>query len=303
MSEITKKVVVVVVTYNRKELLHENIVALKKQDYDNIEVLVIDNASTDGTKEHIISELPENFHYINTGANLGGAGGFNFGMKKAMELKPDYILLMDDDTIVTEDTISNLVAHAKCLKDDFGFLSSYAKWTDGSYCKMNRQNIDKYGWIEDVNLVNNGFVRVDRATFVSFFVKREVVEAVGYPIKEFFIWADDTEYSNRIAKQYRCYADLNSVVIHKMKENADTTNQSFLDATDKARINRYFYSFRNHMYIARKKGKKESVVYFFKVLYRSFIVLRKANSSKFLKLVVLWKGFFAGLGFNPTIEY
>ena len=77
----TKKVIAVIVTYNRKELLKESINALLKQNYKNLRILIIDNNSTDGTKEHISEELKnENVIYENTGENLGGAGGFNYGM-------------------------------------------------------------------------------------------------------------------------------------------------------------------------------------------------------------------------------
>lgn len=74
-----KSVAVVVVTYNRKELLKECINALLNSTYKNIKVLVIDNHSTDGTKDYISEELEnEKVLYVDTGKNLGGAGGFNY---------------------------------------------------------------------------------------------------------------------------------------------------------------------------------------------------------------------------------
>jgi len=101
------KVIAVIVTYNRKELLKECITALLNQDYRNCDILVVDNASTDGTFDYI-SELLKNKRviYKNTGANLGGAGGFNFGMKEAVNLGCDFVWVMDDDCMVHTDSLT-----------------------------------------------------------------------------------------------------------------------------------------------------------------------------------------------------
>lgn len=68
------KVIAVIVTYNRKELLKESIEALINQKYENCNILVIDNNSTDGTKDYIKKFIEEEkIMYENTGENLGGA--------------------------------------------------------------------------------------------------------------------------------------------------------------------------------------------------------------------------------------
>lgn len=96
-----KSVAAVVVTYNRKELLKEAIDALLMQSVAEADVLVVDNASTDGTKDYIADYIDQGqIIYINTGENLGGAGGFNFGMRKACEAGYKYVWIMDDDAIV-----------------------------------------------------------------------------------------------------------------------------------------------------------------------------------------------------------
>ena len=124
-----KKVMAVVVTYNRKELLKESIKALLEQDYNNCHILIVDNASTDGTKEFIEEEIQNSkVNYVNTGANLGGAGGFNFGMKKAHELGCEFIWLMDDDCIVHKDSLTELINADKELNGNYGFLSSKVLW-------------------------------------------------------------------------------------------------------------------------------------------------------------------------------
>ena len=108
------RIAAAVVTYNRKELLAECVGALLEQTYP-VDILIIDNASTDGTRQELEELICQGkVQYINTGANLGGAGGFHVAVKEALIRKYDYICLMDDDTIPEKDALSALV-HA--LKD------------------------------------------------------------------------------------------------------------------------------------------------------------------------------------------
>ena len=134
-----KKVIAVVVTYNRKELLKECIEALLNQNYKNCDVLVVDNASTDGTENYIKPLLDsKRVIYKNTGSNLGGAGGFNYGLKMAYALKYEFFWLMDDDTMPYNNALEELMKAKDELKE-FGFLSSIAEWVDGKLCNMNIQ--------------------------------------------------------------------------------------------------------------------------------------------------------------------
>ena len=94
-----QKVAATVITYNRKALLAECVKALLCQSV-SCDIIIIDNASTDGTGEMVRAIVDPRISYINTGSNLGGAGGFNYGMRKAVEAGYDYGWLMDDDTIV-----------------------------------------------------------------------------------------------------------------------------------------------------------------------------------------------------------
>ena len=129
-----KKVAAIVVTYNRKELLRECLQALLAQTIPDLDILLIDNASTDGTKEYITDIVEENpsIRYMNTGSNLGGAGGFHCGLKKAYERGYDYMWIMDDDTIPYPDALEQLFVADKRLKGRYGFLSSGVLWADGS---------------------------------------------------------------------------------------------------------------------------------------------------------------------------
>lgn len=297
MKNKSKEVAVVVVTYNRKELLKEALNALVEQNYNNIKVIIADNASTDGTKEYIADVLKDKrFLYFNTGANLGGAGGFNFGMKKAVELGADYIWIMDDDCIVHKDSLESLLNFAKEQNDDFGYLSSVVRWKDGSICKMNNQKINLKKRVEDFE--TNG-QRIMLASFVSLFMKRSVVETVGLPIKDFFIWGDDWEYTSRIAKHYPCYLVTTSVVTHKSNNNLGVDISR--DTSD--RLDRYFYAYRNEGYFYKKNGLGGKFYFFLKKWLHRVRILKSKAPNKRKKLQIMKKGLKAIKKFNPPIEY
>ena len=88
----------VVVTYNRKELLRECLVALRAQTRPPDHVLVVDNASTDGTLELVSEEFGE-VELLALPENVGGAGGFHAGLERAYASGAEWAWLMDDDTV------------------------------------------------------------------------------------------------------------------------------------------------------------------------------------------------------------
>lgn len=294
-NENNKKVTTVVVTYNRKELLRENISALKKQKYKDNKVIIVDNASTDGTYDYIKDELNENVLYFNTGVNLGGAGGFNFGIKKAVQLGCDYVWIMDDDCIVQEESLTELVKFAKDKQDNFGFLSSKVLWTDGTLCNMNiqRVNLSKEIKNKDVNQ------KICLASFVSLFINVSAVYKVGLPIKDFFIWGDDWEYTYRISKKYDCFFVPASVVVHKCKNNMGVNIVK--DESD--RLDRYFYAYRNEGYFYNRCGIKGKLYFLMKQNLHKLKLRFTKTTNKKKKLHILKDGLKAVKTFKPQIEY
>lgn len=296
-----KNVGTVVVTYNRKNLLKDCIKALLKQSYKNQEILIIDNASTDGTEKYI-EDLIDNkkIFYFNTGANLGGAGGFNYGVRKALKRDYDYVWLMDDDTIAEdENALKSLVDKASYLKDDFSFLSSVVKWIDGKMCKMNRQVTPSVLYAEPDHLVN-GLIPCIKGTFVGFFANMKVVKEAGLPIKEFFIYSDDMEYSRRLSLIKPAYVDVESILLHKTKSNLGAT----ANVAPAEKIKMSFYAHRNHEYNTRHYTDKRDRIldYRNKYLFFIYIILRTAKDHKLKRCWYFTKGKIAGKFFNPKIE-
>ena len=292
-----KKIAAIVVTYNRKNLLGECIEALLSQKNHNLDIFIIDSASTDGTADFVASLAHPQIKYFNTGKNLGGAGGFNFGLKIISKLDYDYYWLMDDDTIVHTDTLETLLLKASELKNNFSFLSSVVLWTDGKLCSMNTPATSSKS-IANYEAIKHGLLQIDSCSFVSCFINAEYVKKAGLPISDFFIYGDDMEYTLRLSKYAPGYLNPYSIVTHKMKNNhgIDIIHEP------KNRIDRYYYNFRNLTYIYHKYNPREYRVHKLKRLYLTFKILAKSKDAKFKRIHILNRGYRDGKKFNPKIE-
>lgn len=286
----------IVVTHNRKELLLTCIQCLQKQTY-HTDILVFDNASNDGTDD-AVKHLVETgtIYYENTGKNLGGAGGFHYGIHCAMQLNYDYFWVMDDDCLAKPNALEHLMKRALKMTTSFGFLCSKVNWTNDELCDMNRQKSTPY---RDTTDFHSEQVPVSMSSFVGLLLPRRVVQKFGLPIKEFFIWSDDWEYTRRISRQLSCYLINQSVVVHAMKNNTVVNI-----ATDQPeRLPRYRYFYRNDVVLYRREGLIGMCYLVAKNVWHSLQVLRFSHGSRLTKLGIIWSGFFAGLRFHPSIEY
>lgn len=296
---VMKDIVAVVVTYNRSSLLKECIEAFQKIE-ENIDIIIVDNASTDDTEIVVRNLLQENISYFNTGKNLGGAGGFNYGIRKAYEAGADYIWVMDDDTIVHQDSLTQLLKVAEAVNDNFGWLSSLALWTDGMPCNMNYHTVNPE-WNREKHHILEGRLLCSAATFVSLLVNRNAIQKMGLPIKDYFIWGDDTEYTMRIAREYPCYFVPQSQVIHKMKSNEGTS--AIENMTDIARIERMYYSIRNDLCTLRRMNWKKTISFILNQMSSIYRTIKSDRPYKCKKIKVILKGMWVGLWFHPKIAY
>ena len=287
----------VVVTYNRVKMLMKCIEHLLSQEETSCDIMVIDNASTDGTKE-AVSAFRDNPHfvYINTGANLGGAGGFQYGIRTATETGYEYLWVMDDDCMPTSTALNEFIKADKKLKGNYGFLSSKALWKDGSICTMNVQRHPMY---KPIRNIEGDLIPATLASFVSLFFKTEIVRKLGLPIKEFFIWTDDWEYTRRISRHYPCYVVPNSVVIHESVSNIGANI-----ATDNMeRINRYRLLYRNDVYMYRREGIRGFLYELVRLSSHILRVILKAKNNRLRRIGSIINGTIEGFSFNPDIEY
>lgn len=291
---------IVVVTYNRLLLLKENIESLREQTYTDYKIIVVNNGSTDGTEEWLMSQ--KDLIVLNQ-ENLGGAGGFHTGIKYAVQSGFDYIWLMDDDTIPTKNALDNMFQKVQLLaKNSWGFLCSrVVDLTDNS---SNVPEIDmrKWGraypnWDEKID---SKMVKIRYATFVSVLIPVENIKEYGLPIKDFFIWGDDTEYTYRLSTKLPCYLVGDSLVLHK-RENGE--GLPFLQETNNNRLKLYFYMYRNQLILYREGifGIRFCVLRYY--LSKIFLLLKCLLRCKFFHAKVLVIALIKAAFFKPSIEY
>lgn len=291
------EILAIVVTYNRSEKLKACLQSLSAQTNKAFDVLVVDNASTDGTKEYL--QTRSDLLVLSEEKNVGGAGGFYDGMRYGTEHGYKYLWLMDDDVLPQEDALERLLVADGNLNGTYGFLSSLALFTDGTPAVMNNHLL-KSKISTDSLTHRNGetYVEVLSATFVSFFIKTGTVKTFGFPLKEMFLWSDDTEYSTRITKKEKGYFVPQSVVVHAMDKNEkpDLVTLSY------DRLPRMVLNVRNRYYIARRDGFKKKLRFYARHTILFFRVLCKAKDHRIKRLNVLFKGTIKGWLFRPKSQ-
>lgn len=291
------KVAAIVVTYNRLDLLKKCIIALEHQSEMQIEhLIIINNNSTDGTAEYL-SKLPyEGVIVKNLDKNLGGAGGFNKGLKVAIEETNDnYFWMMDDDTFVHTDTLMAFKRAGISINNSFSFLSANVKDPNGRVANVPETSEE---WTSNLG---SGLVQVSNASFVSIFIKRQAISSIGYPISDFFIWHDDTEYTMRLNRFLNGYLVADADVTHNAVVG-DTKITAIND--NEKRISRYFYLFRNEVYIMRQYFNSKRVI---KAVLHGYLVafecLLRGRDHRMKRFLAVLKGTTSGLFFKPSIEH
>ena len=288
--------VAIVVTYNRLKLLKKNISALLAQT-EPIDILIINNASTDGTEEYIKDNPNERIKYINTGSNLGGAGGFAFGIKEAFNQGYDYAWVMDDDSIPSKMAYEELRKIVD-LKYPFSFLASAVYWIDGRIFPMNRPTIERVCDEHTEAIKNSKVIPIQSCSFVGCFFPLKNVAEIGLPISDFFIYGDDVEYTRRMRKLGPAYWVMDSEIIHE----APSINGADVATASVDRLGRFYYQYRNGMYIARKYEFRDVLQQLNFVRKSCVGIIKSPEKHRLRRFGTVIKGTFSGLFYNPKID-
>jgi rhamnopyranosyl-N-acetylglucosaminyl-diphospho-decaprenol beta-1,3/1,4-galactofuranosyltransferase len=202
-------VAVVVVTYNRADLLGRMLDGLAAQARRPDAVYIVDNASSDHTREVLDKwhggDLP--LHVTHSSDNLGGAGGFHLGLRLAHADGFDRIWLMDDDVVPAPDCLAVLMGREEeCLmavrEDTSGRLVEKAALR---FDLTNPLAIKpKTAMVETTYGTRSAMperVELENVAFEGFMVHRSVVDRVGFPDPTFFIFYDDVDFALRVRRE------------------------------------------------------------------------------------------------------
>ena len=281
-------VVAVVVAYNRQELLRRCLDGLAGQTVAPMGTVVVDNASTDDSRE-VASAHPLGAHVVALPTNTGGAGGFAAGIARALTRFPqaEWIWIMDDDTVPTATALEALLRAAEAYPGAPALLASRAVWTDGTEHPMNRPRtrpalppaLHRHAALA-------GARQIRTASFVSILLDARAVREVGLPRASYFLWNDDFEYTSRILRGRIGLYVPDSVVRHLTRA---------LGSSDADPGERFRFEVRNKIWTFRDSeglGALERAAYEAGGVYLRIVGLSQA----FMMLEITAEGLFYGLG-------
>ena len=291
----------VVVTRNRPALLKRCLAAIDAQTYPASHLVVVDNASEQPTRQLLAAEAARrdaSFHLIQLEENTGGAGGFHAGMRASLSLPCTHMWLMDDDCEPDPHALAELIAAAAIVGED-AVLGGNVFDLNGESINVQpvTQRLGANGLPQYPFYLGYGLMEMGTLTFVSFLVPTKIVRKAGLPLKEFFIWGDDTEYSLRIARFARLYQVGKSKIIHLRSGDA---SQSIYKEHDYDKIWQHRLFYRNRMYIIYKCDGVFSTP-MVKFIFRSFrdmLLSIRDGKCALAKCKAIAYGMCAGIGFS-----
>ncbi|MGB7401736.1 MAG: glycosyltransferase family 2 protein [Arcobacter sp.] len=304
------KICTVVVTYNRYELLKECLDSLLNQTYQN-DILLVDNASTDGTEKKVVEDGyldNKEIIYKRLEKNTGGAGGFYFGVKYALDNSYDYVWLMDDDAEPELNALELLINNLDDTK-----YSAYAPKTligtkeDNVISAFGHRGVFDYEnclpafqKAIDLKEYEKEKFEIEMASFVGIFIPISSVKKIGLPQERFFIHHDDTEYSLRLATLGKILMINDSRIYHKEKRQEEKIQRQFLGfKKNRIKFERLwlkYFGLRNSVFIALKYGKGYKRYFLAMKLYFDLIKdIILYDDKKWVRMVFASNSFFDGI--------
>ena len=282
------RIAAVVVTYNRSALLDACLKALVGQERPPDEILVIDNASTDNTQEMLEQKYEGVITYVRLAENQGGAGGFYEGIRLAYEKGHDWIWVMDDDVDPTVNALKAMVESSAYPDPAVGLLaplvldpmpgngdqksrettgimaaspsgSGLLPVASGHYKRFNA--IMGFQLPVTQESLSSLLIPVEAAGFLGVMIQRRAIDAVGLPLKELFLYWDDTEFIYRISRRFKVFLVPASRILHG-QGGYRRSPRKFLGfaklgaGVPIAQIWKLYYYVRNETYVRTRYSKR-----------------------------------------------
>ena len=274
------KVSIIIINWNGLKDTIECLKSLKKITYPNYEVIVIDNGSQVNEAEILKETYGDYIHVIRNDRNYGFAGGNNIGIKRALNGRADYVLLLNNDTVVHEDFLSELVKVCEndrtigivgpkvYVYDKPNVISSAGARIDvyrGEFPPIG-ENENDYGQYDKVR-------NVDYVSGCALMVKKEVVARAGFLDSTYFIYTEEVDYAVRVRKVgYKIVFVPKAKIWHKIGRSSDD-------------LQKLYYKLRNKLFFARKNARKRELFIF--MWYFVLILIPSMSCRLFLKKPVL----------------
>jgi len=249
-SEDKGKVFIILVNYNGADDTIECINSIKKISYSNYEIIVVDNCSTDNSVSVLENfSLEADFTLIKSDKNEGFSAGNNIGIKEVIKKDFDYILLLNNDTLVSPDFLDKLINGFDCSSKCGVTISKiyYEKdrdllWYDGGSLSLKTARTKHWHYHQKDTYEVRQPQRVSFATGCCMCLSKKLIENVGFLDEDYFLYEEDADYCCRIlAAGYDIYYIPDSVIYHKVSSS-----------TGKSSPLSQYYAVRNKYLLIRK---------------------------------------------------
>lgn len=227
-----KKIAAVICNYNKKEYAAECIQSVMESVFTDLDILVVDNASSDGSAEYIRERFTDRVKLFVNEENLGGSGGFNTGIRYALEQGYEYVWCLDNDVLVDENAVGKLYAFMESHPEVGMTGSKVYHMENPDYVQQFGIDIiwDEYcceakyhGRLEDGTMPD--VVYSDAVAACSVLVRTSVIRKIGMLPEENFLYWDDTEWGYRCnLAGYKVASLGSSKVLHSMGAKKESVN-------------------------------------------------------------------------------
>lgn len=273
-----KKVFIIIVSYNGEKWLQKNLESLQQSTYP-VKALVVDNCSTDNSVA--IIESFEQVQLIKSDANLGFGKANNLGIKEALKQQTDYVFLLNQDTWMYPNTITELVAVAES-NSDYGIVSPLHFSSDDTVLD---ENFKTY-WDRKTGVISDTIDELPFVNAAAWLIPKSVIEKVGYFETMFQHYGEDRNYVTRISfHQYKVVIAKKAKICHdrQIKRNLkkDTTQSKYQILNQVLNIN-------DSLFLSYWKG-------FFSVLGLPKYFRNYYSVSQTIQLFFSLLGYFVGL--------
>ena len=202
---MSKKVAIVVLNWNGAKDTLACLESLQKQLYRNFVVLVVDNGSTDDSLANLRGYLASYpVELLETGRNLGYAGGNNVGIRYALQSGAELVLVLNNDTVVASDLLVRLVEATEKYPDS-GMFSPRVMymdapdtvWDDGSKWNAAKLAMESHGRGRREPELDSADHESDSACGAALFVRAELARQIGLLEESFFLVWEEVDWSFR----------------------------------------------------------------------------------------------------------
>lgn len=247
--EKARKVFIVILNWNNSADTINCIKSLSYITYQNYEVVIVDNNSDDDDVKMLTEEFGNRIHLIKNKSNLGFSGGNNIGIKYALKAGAEYILLLNNDTVVEPDFLTNLI-NSPLNNKKTGIITPLINyeanrdkvWLAGGYISKLKASGFPYYFNRNEKEVKESR-KVSFASGCCMLIKVKLLETIGVLDENYFLYVEDTDYCQRTLDEgYEIVFEKESKIYHKV--NSTTTKLT--------KALPLYYSVRNRLYFAKK---------------------------------------------------